>query len=114
MRKILLILVLFCSTISCGTDKKEQILTNQSIIDLTKAGMSDNLICQFISSNATQFKVAEMKDITYLKQNNVSERVIMEMIKTQEKEDYKSSVISIIVVIITVFIVIISLTILEV
>ncbi|MCO7354055.1 hypothetical protein NHN20_00765 [Riemerella anatipestifer] len=75
--------------------------------------MSDNLICQFISSNATQFKVAEMKDITYLKQNNVSERVITEMIKTQEREDYKSSVISIIVVILTVFIVIIGLTILE-
>ncbi|MDR7694124.1 hypothetical protein RIU14_04990 [Riemerella anatipestifer] len=85
MKKILLILVLFISAVSCGTDKEDKTLTNQSIIDLVNEGMGDDLICEFISENPTQFKVAEMKDIIYLKENNVSERVIMEM-KTKEKK----------------------------
>ncbi|MDR7694130.1 hypothetical protein RIU14_05020 [Riemerella anatipestifer] len=61
MRKILLILVLFISAVSCGKDKKEQILTNQSIITLSNTkGMSDNLISKIISENPTQFKVEKI------------------------------------------------------
>ncbi|MRM84330.1 hypothetical protein [Riemerella anatipestifer] len=87
MKKILLILVLFFSAVSCGTDKEDKAsLTNQSIIDLAKTGVSDNLICQFISVRDTQFKV-ETKDIIYLKQNNVSDKVIVEMKKAQNEEE---------------------------
>ncbi|MDY3538409.1 hypothetical protein PG275_10405 [Riemerella anatipestifer] len=87
MKKTLLILALFFLAVSCGTDKKVKTLTNESIITLSNTkGMSDNLIYQIISESDTQFKVEEAKDIIYLKQNNVSERVIVEMIKAQEKE----------------------------
>ncbi|MDY3319501.1 hypothetical protein PG637_08855 [Riemerella anatipestifer] len=101
MKKILLILVLFFSAVSCGTDKKEQILTNQSIITLSNTkGMSDNLISEIISQNPTQFKVEKIEDIIYLMENNVSDRIIIEMKKSQKKEkieEYKSFGISIII-----------------
>ncbi|MRM84336.1 hypothetical protein [Riemerella anatipestifer] len=80
MKKTIYLLGLLLVFTSCTEKNQKKVVTNETIITLSKTkGMSDDIICEIISENPTQFKVDEVEDIIYLKENNVSDKVINQM-----------------------------------
>jgi hypothetical protein len=59
---------------------KREILTNESIISLAKAGFKEKTIITIIRSSETAFDVSTPKLVT-LKKNGVSEKIITEMVE---------------------------------
>lgn len=76
MRKTLLVLVLF---LLCGTLYSQQALSNDSVIKLAKAGLSEDLIVTTINASQTNFDTSS-DAIIALKSAGVSEKVIAAMI----------------------------------
>lgn len=76
-----LCLTLFlAASISFAQDKSREILTNDSIISLAKAGFKERTIITLIRTSQTRFDISTMK-LVELKKRSVSERVISEMIE---------------------------------
>src|SRR5262245_34916219 len=71
-----LLLLLSFALISAG----QEVLTNDTILKLSKAGLSDELIVPMIASQATNFSL-KADDMLALKQAGVSEKVLVAMVK---------------------------------
>ncbi len=61
--------------------QNNEVIDNNKLIELTKLKMGDELLISFIKSSPTNFK-CNMADILQLKKENVSENVLIEIMKT--------------------------------
>src|SRR5262249_8499009 len=75
---IIIVLVAASGALAQSQDRNE-VLNNQSIINLTKARFKDSTIITIIRTSETQFDISTAK-LVDLKKRGVSERVISEMI----------------------------------
>ncbi len=66
-----------------GTAAGEEVLTNEGVIELAKAGLSDDLIIAKIRESKTNFKHTAA-DLVRLKKEGVSEKVIAVMLEVPE------------------------------
>src|SRR5215471_2600961 len=67
------------------TDNKREVLTNESIINLSKAGFKDRTIINLIRNSETAFDISTHK-LVELKKRGVNEKVINEMV---ERTNYR-------------------------
>ena len=68
-------------------DNKREILTNESIINLSKAGFKDRTIINLIRNSETAFDISTLK-LVELKKRGVNEKVINEMV---ERTNYRAA-----------------------
>ena len=66
--------------------KSREILTNDSIVSLAKAGFKERTIITLIRTSETAFDISTLK-LVELKKRNVSERIITEMIEITNRRD---------------------------
>ncbi|MBS1788946.1 MAG: hypothetical protein JST85_14545 [Acidobacteria bacterium] len=66
--------------------KPREILTNESIVSLTKAGFKERTIITLIRTSETAFDISTLK-LVELKKRSVSERIITEMIEITNRRD---------------------------
>lgn len=66
--------------------KSREILTNESIVSLTKAGFKERTIVTLIRTSQTAFDISTLK-LVELKKRNVSEKIITEMIEITNRRD---------------------------
>ncbi len=86
MKKTLLLVTLFISI--CVTPTVAQTvdtLTNQSVIDMVDMGFDQNLIISKIETSVTKFNTS-METLKELKNKNVSNEIIISMVKTSSKQ----------------------------
>ena len=81
MKKFLLFILLTMSSLLCFA--QNEILNNQSIIDLVKLGFSDEIIISKIDECINTFDTS-IKALTSLKENNVSEAIIVAMVSASK------------------------------
>jgi len=74
-----LIVLVAAASVSAQTPGPREVLTNDSIINLTKARFKENTIVTLIRSSETAFDISTLK-LVELKKRGVAERVISEMI----------------------------------
>lgn len=67
-------------------EKSREILTNESIVSLTKAGFKERTIVTLIRTSQTAFDISTLK-LVELKKRNVSEKIITEMIEITNRRD---------------------------
>lgn len=80
MKAISIIFVFAFFALFCNAQEKEDVLTNETIVQLTKIGLQPTVIINKIRSSKTNFDVSTDALIT-LSSNSVSSEVINEMIK---------------------------------
>lgn len=71
-------------------DKPREILTNESVISLTKASFKERTIITLIRTSQTSFDISTLK-LVELKKRGVSERVISEMIEITNRGEMAQS-----------------------
>jgi len=69
------------------TDSKREVLTNEAIINLSKAGFKDRTIINLIRNSETAFDISTLK-LVELKKRGVTEKVINEMV---ERTNYRAA-----------------------
>lgn len=74
------------NTICAQEPKSREILTNDSIVSLTKAGFKERTIVTLIRTSQTAFDISTLK-LVELKKRNVSEKIITEMIEITNRRD---------------------------
>lgn len=74
------------NTICAQEAKSREILTNDSIVSLTKAGFKERTIVTLIRTSQTAFDISTLK-LVELKKRNVSEKIITEMIEITNRRD---------------------------
>lgn len=89
MRNIITLLFLLCVTISNAQEK--EILNNQSIIEMTNLGFSEDIIIAKINSSNCVFDVS-IDSLNSLKDKGVSNNIILSMMNTNKmhQENQKS------------------------
>jgi hypothetical protein len=86
--------VFFCMVLSLAPARAEAI-TVQDVIELTRAGLGDEVLLALIDVDRTVFSI-DTATLTRLKQGGVSERVILAMVRsgrTAPVEDQQQSVV---------------------
>jgi hypothetical protein len=79
-RSVFNLVLLFSAVIPCALPGvAQQVLTNDSIVKMAEAGLSDDLIIQSINAQPGHYALGA-SDLIQLKQDGVSERVIAAMI----------------------------------
>src|SRR5215813_1369325 len=68
-------------------DNKREVLTNESIVNLSKAGFKDRTIINLIRNSETAFDISTFK-LVELKKRGVNEKVINEMV---ERTNYRAA-----------------------
>lgn len=75
----------FCVTVATAQEKSNNtVLTNESVIELIKAGLSEGIILTKIKNSKTEFDTSSSA-LMKLKENNVSDNVIMTMLEAKPK-----------------------------
>jgi hypothetical protein len=72
-------------TVASSSDSDEEVLTNSSIIEMTKAGLGSSVIMQKINSSRCNFKTAS-SDLIALKKAGISDQVIRLMIEVSSSQ----------------------------
>jgi hypothetical protein len=72
-------------TVATSNDDDQEILTNSSIIALTKAGLGSSVIMQKINSSRCNFKTSA-DDLIALKKAGISDQVIRLMIEVSNNQ----------------------------
>jgi hypothetical protein len=83
MKKLFIFLVFIISGLSCFA--QEETLNNQTIIDLVKLGFSDEIIISKIDECSNTFDTS-VNALMSLKENNVSESVIVAMVSASKSK----------------------------
>jgi len=80
----IVIILALVSTVAANAqipaDTKREVLTNEAIINLTKAGFKDRTIINLIRNSETAFDISTLK-LVELKKRGVNEKVINEMVE---------------------------------
>lgn len=88
--KPLCLAVLLAMTVASAAfaqdSRSREILTNESIVSLTKASFKERTIVTLIRSSETAFDISTLK-LVELKKRGVSERIITEMIEVTNRRD---------------------------
>ncbi len=82
----LVISLLVAGELYAQEPRPREILTNESIISLTKAGFKERTIVTLIRSSPTTFDITTLK-LVELKKRGVSERIISEMIEITTRRE---------------------------
>jgi len=82
----LVISLLVAGELYAQDPRPREILTNESIISLTKAGFKERTIVTLIRSSPTTFDISTLK-LVELKKRGVSERIISEMIEITTRRE---------------------------
>jgi hypothetical protein len=77
---VLLALLLFypSATVSCANNDKQEVLTNDSIVRMVKAGLSENVILEMIKSNPGNYSLTS-NSLIQLKQQGVTDKMLSAM-----------------------------------
>lgn len=85
MKQLLLLIVLFSSSL-----RAQEVITNETIIKLTKAKLNETTITQKITNSACNFDIST-DALIKLKENNVTDKVVEYMINKQSAESVRTN-----------------------